>query len=110
MIPPIKIQVSGNKCNCCTSDTNVREFKVVYRGDKNIFVAVPNDKDIPKETIAATREALKSILYSNYSVRLEDLSIELDPMSPPSIRQVRTIEDLASKALKRTDSSKTPSP
>ncbi len=106
MIPPIKIQISGNSCSCCTEDNDPKEFKIVYRADKDIFVAVPSSKEIPMSAIIATREALNVILQENYFVALNDIHITSTPNSPISVRQVEQIQGLAAQRLKKasTDS------
>lgn len=103
MIPPIQIKICGNRCSCCADD-DPKEFKVVYRGDKNIFVAVPKDQEIEPASIAATRAALNRILIDSYSIHLADLSVDLAPNGVISVNQVRTIEGLAAQKLKSSSS------
>lgn len=104
MIPPIKIQISGNSCWCCTSDPDPKEYRIIYRADKNIFVAVPDSQVLTMSAIVATREALNVILQENYFVTLDQVHPTSTPNSPLSFGQIKKIEELASKKMKQSSS------
>lgn len=94
MIPPIRIEVAGNSCKCCISNSEKKEYFVVFRGDKNKFVAVVGNESISKESIAATHAALKVLVENKSGKTLDDLEIKLDASKAPTLQQVRSISDI----------------
>ena len=102
--PSISIKFIGTSCSCCSGNSDKNTYKVLYRSDKNKFIAIPAE-DI-KTTSAqreATLSALNAVLKEKYSVELSQVPVQISTEDLPSFAEVRTIEKIAHDRWKESN-------
>lgn len=101
MVPSIKIEIIGNRCNCCESSEK-REYRVAYRSDSDVFVAVDECTQASTRAVLATFHALNETLIEKYDVGLQQVAVGTSLENLPLLREVAKIEEAAQEIFRNS--------